>query len=265
MFLKITHLTLKGLPVKLDATVLSHLRSLISLTTDVTFSPPDQVSDNQGAGFSSGDVWSVLWFEKIHLQEIITDVVQSALIEYLASFSGLRRLILTETPYDMPPQVSDQLALKFYEQALQNHVHSLDALEINTNYEGKWSFASHCSSIIIKCTRLTFLKLSINSEDMAEENNNKEDSSASGGNVIWSLLDICAALPALKTLKLFSTSTYGTVTAKHCARTNAKIIKNVTSYKPTTPSHAFRIFIDRDEFELQRDELGMNLGYRCTL
>ena len=277
MFLKITHLTLKGLFVKLDATVLPHLRSVISLTTEGVHSPQDQVS---------GNIWSVLRLEKIHLQEIVTDDVQLALIEYLASFSGLRRLRLTEAPsYCTLPQVSDELAIKFYERALQDHVHSLDSLEINTNYEGNWSFASHWSSIIKKCTRLTFLKLSINSEDMAEEKHDKEDSSASGDNVVvgvltsvqsyaklpaqWSLLDICAALPALKTLELFSASpehsrglTYGPVAPKHRTRTNAKISRNVTSYKPITSSHAFRIVIDRNEFELRWDELGMNLGYR---
>ena len=176
VFLKITHLTLKGLFVKLDATVLPHLRSVISLTTEGVLSPQDQVS---------GNIWSVLRLEKIHLQEIVTDDVQLALIEYLASFSGLRRLKLTEAPsYGTPPQVSDELASKFYERALQDHIHSLDSLEINTNYEGNWSFANHCSSIIKKCTRLTLLKLSINSEDMAEEKDDADDSSASGDNVI---------------------------------------------------------------------------------
>ncbi|KIJ90274.1 hypothetical protein K443DRAFT_660925 [Laccaria amethystina LaAM-08-1] len=256
--------------LSLDATVLPHLRSLISLTTEGIFSPQDQVSGNQGAGFSSGNVWSVLQLEKIHLQEIVTDDVQLGLIEYLASFSGLRRLRLTQAPsYRTLPQMSDQLAIKFYEQALQNHIHSLDSLKINTNYEGNWSFTSHCSSIIKKCTRLTFLKLSINFEDMAEEKDDKEDSSASGNNVIWSLLDICAALPALKTLKLFSAfpehsrgSKGGTVASKHRARANAKISRSVRSYQPITSSHAFRIFIVRDEFELRNDELGMNLAYR---
>ena len=176
VFLKITHLTLKGLFVKLDATVLPHLRSVISLTTEGVHSPQDQVS---------GNIWSVLRLEKIHLQEIVTDDVQLALIEYLASFSGLRRLKLTEAPsYGTPPQVSDELASKFYERALQDHIHSLDSLEINTNYEGNWSFANHWSSIIKKCTRLTLLKLSINSEGMAEEKDDADDSSASGDNVI---------------------------------------------------------------------------------
>ena len=183
-FLNITHLSLKGLFVKLDATVLPHLRSLISLTTKGIFSPQDQVSGNPGAGFSSGNVWSVLRLEKIHLQEIVTDDVRLPLIEYLTSFSGLRRLRLIEASYLTKPLVSDQLAIKFYERALRNHVHSLDSLDIDVSYEGNWCFASHCSGIIKNCTRLTLLKLSMNSEDMAEEMDDEDDSSASGDNVI---------------------------------------------------------------------------------
>jgi hypothetical protein len=230
-----------------------------------------------------------LRLEKIHLQEIVTDDVQLALIEYITSFYGLRRLRFNHVSsyYHTLPLESDRLAIKFYERALQNHIHSLDSLEIDTTYEGYWSFASHCSDIIKKCTGLTFLELSINSDDMAEEKDNKDDSSASGANVIvrvptptsvqsyrsklpvqWSLLDICGTLPALKTLKLFSASPEhsrrskrGTVAADHLTRTNARISRNVTSYKPITSSHAFRIFVVRDEFELSHDGLGMNLGY----
>jgi hypothetical protein len=283
VFLNITHLSLKGLFVKVDAIVLPHLKSLVSLTTEGIFSPQDQVSGNQGAVFSSGNVWSVLRLEKIHLQEIVTDDVQLPLIEYLTSFSGLRRLRLNRaSSYCTLPLVSDQLGIKFYERALQNHIHSLDSLEINTNFDGNWCFASHCSSIIKKCTRLTFLELPINSQDMAEEKDDElDDLSASGDNVIvcvptsvqlyaskipvqWSLLDICTTHPALKTLKLFSTSPERSrgFHATHLARANAKISRNVTSYKPITSSHALRIFILLDEFELRRDELGMNLGYR---
>jgi hypothetical protein len=83
-FLNITHLRLKGLFVKLDATMLPHLRSLISLTTEFIFTPQDQVSGNHDAGFSSGNVWSVLRFKKLHLQEIVTD---KGYVSYFSSIS----------------------------------------------------------------------------------------------------------------------------------------------------------------------------------
>ena len=159
--LKITHLNLSGLFVKFDASALRHLRSLISLTIINISSPNDETTEYQG------QVWSTLRSEKIHLQELVTDDAQPALVEYLTSFSGLRRLRLTRTSsYRTSPRVSNQLAIHFYEQGLENHISFLEFLEVRSSYEGKWCFGDHCSNIIKKGTRLTLLELSINSEDI---------------------------------------------------------------------------------------------------
>ena len=173
VFLNITHLSLSGLFVGPD-TLIPHFRSLISVHIKNIFSPQDdQASGNPGP--SSGNVWSSLRLEHKHLQEIVTDDVQLALIEYLTSFSGLRSFRLTQASrYTMTPLESDQLAIEFYGRALQNHVHSLESLEINANY-GDWSFASHCSSIIKQCACLTSLKLSINSKDIEGEKDHDDD------------------------------------------------------------------------------------------
>jgi hypothetical protein len=168
-FLNITHLSLRGLFVGLDATVIPHLRSLISLHLENVFLPRDQASGNPGTFKSSKNVWLSLRLENIHLQEIVTDDVQLALIEYLTSFSGLQRLRLTQASLFLSPLASDQVAIEFYERALHNHVHSLESLEIDAGYEGNWCFASHCSGIIKQCAYLTSLKLSINSKDIEEE------------------------------------------------------------------------------------------------
>ena len=165
--LKITHLNLSGLFVKFDASALRHLRSLISLTIIDIFSPDTETTEYQGPELLAQKVWSTLRSEKIHLQELVTDDAQPALIEYLTSFSGLRRLRLTRTSsYRTPPRVSNQLAIHFYEQGLENHISSLESLEVRSSYEGKWCFGNHCSNIIKKATRLTLLELSINSEDI---------------------------------------------------------------------------------------------------
>ncbi|EDQ98499.1 uncharacterized protein LACBIDRAFT_335910 [Laccaria bicolor S238N-H82] len=167
-FLNITHLNLSGLFVKLDATLIPHLRSLISLHLRNIFSTEDQASGNPGS--STENIWSSLRLENIHLQDIVTDDVQLALIEYLTSFSGLRCLRLTyASRYTKSPPTSDQLAIMFYERALQNHVRSLESLEIDAGYEGNWCFANHCSGIIKQCACLTSLKLSIDSKDIGEE------------------------------------------------------------------------------------------------
>jgi hypothetical protein len=165
--LKITHLNLSGLVVKFDASALRHLRSLISLTIVDIFSPYDETTEYQGPDFFAQKIWSTLQSEKIHLQELVTDDAQPALIEYLTSFSGLRRLRLTWTSsYRTPPWVYNRLAIHFYEQGLPNHISFLESLEVRSSYEGKWCFGNHCSNVIKKGTRLTLLELSINSEDI---------------------------------------------------------------------------------------------------
>ena len=147
--LKITHLNLTGLLVKFDARALRHLRSLISLTIVDIFSTYDETSEYQGPDFLAQRIWSTLQSEKIHLQELVTDDAQPALVEYLTSFSGLRRLRLIGTSsHFIPPRVSDQLAIRFYEHGLENHISFLESLEVHSSYEGKWCFGNHCSNVI---------------------------------------------------------------------------------------------------------------------
>ena len=180
-FLNITHLSLSGLFVELDATFIPHFRSLISLHIKNIFSPADQASGNPEPCSANVTVWSSLRLENIYLQEIVTDYVQIALIEYLTSFSGLRRLRLTHASrHDIPPLVSDQLATEFYGRALRNHVHSLESLEINAKDEGNWCFASHCSGIIKQCACLTSLKLSVSSKDTEVERDGDDDDDKDG-------------------------------------------------------------------------------------
>jgi hypothetical protein len=165
--LKITHLNLSGLVAKFDASALRHLKSLVSLTIVDIFSPYDETTEYQGSESLVPEIWSTLRLEKIHLQELITDDAQPALVEYLKSFSGLRRLRLIRTSSEStPPWVYNRLAIHFYEQGLENHISFLDSLEVRSSYEGKWCFGNHCSNVIKKGTRLTLLDLSVNSEDI---------------------------------------------------------------------------------------------------
>ena len=112
-------------------------------------------------------IWSTLRSEKIHLQKPATDDVQPALVEYLTSFSGLRRLRLISTSlYRTPPWVFNQLAIRFYGQGLENYISFLESLNVHVSYEGKWRFGRHCFTVIKKGTHLTLLELSIDSEDI---------------------------------------------------------------------------------------------------
>jgi len=289
--LKITHLNLSGLFVKLDASALRHLRSLISLTIMDMFSPYDETTEYQGPELLAEKIWSTLRSEKIHLQELVTDEAQPALVEYLTSFSGLRRLRLTWTSsYRTPPEVYNQLAVHFYEQGLENHISFLESLEVRSSYEGKWCFGNHCSNVIKKGTRLTLFELSINSEDIPrgeqEVRDYAESLSPTRENAIvrlsiqnqsyafkpkiqWSLLDICTTLPVLKSLTIRSASPEhsrgskcGTGASMHHARVRVCIAQNLERYGPITPNHGFHVSAPRTEYAVRRDDTGANLGYR---
>ena len=69
----------------------------------------------------------------------------------------------------------NQLAIRFYEQVLENHISFLDSLNVHVSYEGKWCFGRHCFSVINKGTHLTFLELSIDSEDIEDILRGKEE------------------------------------------------------------------------------------------
>ena len=288
--LKITHLNLTGLLVKFDASALRHLRSLISLTIVDIFSTYDETSEYQGPDFLAQRIWSTLQSEKIHLQELVTDDAQPALVEYLTSFSGLRRLRLIWTSSHLiPPWMSNQHAIHFYEQGLENHISFLESLEVHSSYEGKWCFGKHCSNVVKKGTRLTLLELSIDSEDIprgeAEVRKYAESLSPTRDNAIvrpsienqsyafepriqWSLLNICATLPILKSLTIRSASPEHYRGARcgyggkdHNAR-RIWIAQNLESYGPVTPNHVFHVSALWTEYAVRRDDLGANLGYR---
>ena len=62
----------------------------------------------------------------------------------------------------------NQLAIRVYEQGLENHISFLESLNVHVSYEGKWYFGSHFFNVIKKLegTHLTLLELSIDSEDI---------------------------------------------------------------------------------------------------
>ncbi|KIK03195.1 hypothetical protein K443DRAFT_5612 [Laccaria amethystina LaAM-08-1] len=251
-FLNITHLSLSGLFVGLDATVIPHLRSLISLHLENIFSPRDQGPGNPGLFF-----WLSLQLENVHLQEIVTDDVQLALIEYLTSFSGLRRLRLTQASRFM-----DGLFITM----------SIPSNPLKSTQAMKGIGASRATDI----EEQKYEDDNDHDKDGDEDGNDDDDddekdpsTSRGNPNAIWLLLDICAILPVLRTLVLFSASpegargfSCGTSSAKHRGRMNIKIANSVKSYGPITSGHAFRISTAWEEFELRCDELGMNVRYR---
>lgn len=178
--LTLSHLSLSGYCIRLDAETTPHLRSLQSLslhnvvdgrsfrfqdTTDEDVLA-ELVAQMARCCSSVDDVWNTLKEERIYLKEIVTDSVNEALLDYLASYSGLKKLQLKCTTRGDSSVSSDKLALQFYAEVLPKHADSLQSLDISPEYEGKWCFGRHNERSLRLCTKLEELKIHIHSRDI---------------------------------------------------------------------------------------------------
>lgn len=179
--LNLSHLTLRGWCARLDDETLPHLRFLESFSLYVNIdwrvlSRLDLDEDAQESLLqrtanwcsSNEEIWNVLRQERIWLKEISTDEVNDAFLEYLASYSGLQRLTLSSATADTAKK-SDALAMKFYRDVLPAHAKSLVSLDVSPVYEGKWCFGKHNATSLLQCSKLTNLKIHINSEEIDRE------------------------------------------------------------------------------------------------
>ncbi|KAJ7915135.1 hypothetical protein B0H13DRAFT_2457281 [Mycena leptocephala] len=130
--------------VYLDATIIPHLRFLRSLTfrRDVTRIPQVQMVANQivksypqlnGLSSTDQEIWDTFRCEGIHLEAVSVDRIEDGLLSYLASYSGLRRLI--DNAGADSETASNRLADIFFQSALVPHVQSLVALSCPASFE----------------------------------------------------------------------------------------------------------------------------------
>ena len=166
--LRLRRLVLNACQFRLDDITIPHLKYLTSLSlTNLNIkyrsnSVPLQYSD--GVNYDSGgiqEIWSVLIKADIWLEEITIDDIFPALLEYLASYSGLRILNMTSRSHLPDQKYSDHLATQFYAKPLANHVQSLRKLDIRAIHEGLWCVDNHNLPLIHQCVNLKHLGLSI--------------------------------------------------------------------------------------------------------
>ncbi|KAL0953886.1 hypothetical protein HGRIS_005058 [Hohenbuehelia grisea] len=103
---------------------------------------------------SSEDLWRALQREGIQLLRLTVQVIDEALIEYLASFAGLSELNLTVDGHE---ELSDQ----FYGRVLPRHASALRKLKIATSNEGRWSFGAHNADAFLQCVEMREMSLPI--------------------------------------------------------------------------------------------------------
>ncbi|KAF8990411.1 hypothetical protein BDQ17DRAFT_1313845 [Cyathus striatus] len=149
--LQIKHLTLSGFFIPHHSDIISHFRSLVSLS--LTTIVRKRLKD--------GDYfWDALKAKKIHLKEITLNEPNDGFIQYLKSYAGLKSLAILRTQGFDKCQ-SDRTALSFYADALSTHSNTLEKLSITPIYEGSWCFGEHAIQCLSQLCELVYLTISI--------------------------------------------------------------------------------------------------------
>ncbi|TFK39606.1 hypothetical protein BDQ12DRAFT_712263 [Crucibulum laeve] len=195
--LQITRLRLQCFGVQWNKSITTRLFSLTSLTLlDIYPYAPVKNPMDEAEVLSplhmNEALWKTLQLEGIILRELVTDEICEVFLDYIASYSGLIKLVLTRaTAHNGDAVAADTLAETFYFQVLPLHADSLEILDIRGAYERKWCYGYHYSDSLRQCRRLNRTCLSIYPQDINQR---------VGEDAIWSLLEVAEKLPLLEHL-----------------------------------------------------------------
>ncbi|KIM42284.1 hypothetical protein M413DRAFT_444714 [Hebeloma cylindrosporum] len=252
--LRLHQLSLTYCFLKLDSVTLPHLQHLTSLSL-ITIQEPysrrvrwrsDGASDLERSkeklayGSSLDDVWKALKLSRIYLQELVLDVVVPSLLDYLASYSGLKKLWIIPGIF-RDGSSSDSMASQFFlSTSFINHVQSLEDLSITAIYEGFWCFGPWNEGVISRCTKLKALKMAIVSVQLYPP----EDADGER-NVIDLLIDaVSNSMPQLETLVISTANaeglrgaTCGNPAMQHFARVCRNIVSSINEYRAPPSCH----------------------------
>ena len=166
--LRLKHLSLARCLVRLDdEAVMRHLRHLTSLSLDdlVYPRPPysddfvdDSVSEDESQwGSDDEQIWRIICNTDLRLEEITLCRAPLAFLEYIGSYSGLRKLKISTGAFQ-DEVASDYAAKKFYE-ALERHASSIEELDVIAFCPGLWCFGHHNKALFSTFQNLTTLRV----------------------------------------------------------------------------------------------------------
>ena len=177
--LRLKHLSLARCFVRLDdETVMRHLRHLTSLSLDDLVHPQspyylnsgysddfyvdDSVSEDQNQwGSDYEQIWRTICNSDLKLEEITFCRVPLALLEYIGSYSGLRKLKISTGAFE-DEVASDSAAKKFYE-VLERHAKSIEELDVMAFHPGLWCFGHHNKALFSTFQNMTTLRVRVQS------------------------------------------------------------------------------------------------------
>ena len=163
--LRLKHLSLANCLIRLDdKTVMRHLRYLTSLSLKDYMDPLSRVPISET---HNQEIWRTVSNAGLRLEEITLYNTPSAFVEYLGSYSGLKKLIIHPGRYKNGI-ASDIAGKKFYE-ALEKHASSIEELDVDTYYEGLWCFGHHNKALFSTLQNLRTLSVKVQSSDLVRK------------------------------------------------------------------------------------------------
>ncbi|KAF9532565.1 hypothetical protein CPB83DRAFT_627329 [Crepidotus variabilis] len=203
----IKNLRLEKFLVRFDSVALLHLKSLVSLSimqqenihATLLFADSSKIDTMCG---SSPALWTALRESGIHLQEIEHDCISDALIEYLESFSGLRKLEL-KVQYFSQTNLAGALLAKFFSRAFPKHMATLETFSIDSRLENQWRCGPTILQALIECPKLKNIGIAVDFNQLTNPFALDKLDESPEGDIIKQLLDqTITHLPLLETISL---------------------------------------------------------------
>jgi len=269
---RLCRLCLRGCFVRIDNITLPHLRQLTSLELICT-------QRRYSAGeldYYGGprDIWSTFIGSGIQLEELVHNTTTTPLFDYLSSYSGLKKLELSVSPF-ADASSSDEAATRFFDDVLSRHLETLESLSLEACYEGEWCFTPRNAGLISHCTKLNHLLMGIISDKTPRAFNASPVVSifvklrlshinfySSTPRLQKHLLDIVIQLPLMRHLSLVpATPEYerdcyrcGNGIMNHFRLTKDQIMRDVTIYQPPhSCSYLLEVEVSGNAFKSVRD------------
>jgi hypothetical protein len=160
--LPLRYLSLKMFNACLDKVPLSHFKSLTSFTFHKYY---EKTTDSR-------PLWRAFLSECVRLEELSVDEVNSELMDFIASFSGLRHLALLRLSSESR-EASDDIAEVFFQHVLPVHCSTLRSLTLEAVYQGEWCFSEDNAFMILDCQKLGYLSIALRWEDYDADNSQR--------------------------------------------------------------------------------------------
>lgn len=148
--------------IKIGPSILPHLQSLESLRLHARGSPLWVCDEIQRPlnRYGAHDIWKPLHSGAVNLRHLDVGEVDVAVVDYLASLSGLETLRIASSS-ENTDKIPDAIAYRFFTTVLPRHANSLKELYILVPPGNTLCFQTDYSNLLLRCEMLDSLSLSI--------------------------------------------------------------------------------------------------------